>query len=113
MSKKFSIVALGSGGMRRVVAYYDDFASAFREMDEMTFRDATIGFHVRYDLLCDGSPFFWTLADARTPEEVCRLLDGWDMFDDVSQEEKLKSTRDAMDAGVIFANGDVVAVLPQ
>ena len=113
MNKKFSVVALGSGGMRRTVAYYDDFATAFHEMDEMTLRGASVGFHVRYDLLFDDSPFFCTLADAKTPEEVCELLDAWDMFDDVSQEEKLRSTRDAMEAGVIFANGEVVAILPQ
>lgn len=114
MDKKFSVVALGSGGTRRTVAYYDDFATAFHEMDEMTLRGASVGFHVRYDLLYDDSAFFWTLADARTPEEVCELLDAWDMFNDgISKAEKLESTKAAMEAGVIFANGDVVAILPQ
>ena len=114
MSAKFSVVALGSGGMRRTVAYYDSFATAFHEMDEMTLRGASVGFHVRYDLLYDDSPFFWTLADAKEPEAVCELLDAWDMFDDtISKAEKLQSTKDAMEAGVIFANGEVVAILPQ
>lgn len=113
MAAKFSIVALGSGGMRRTVAYYDDFATAFHEMDEMTLRGASVGFHVRYDLLYDDCAFFWTLADAKTPEEVCELLDAWDMFDDtISKAEKLQSTKDGMEAGVIFANGEVVAILP-
>ena len=113
MSAKFSVVALGSGGMRRTVAYYDSFATAFHEMDEMTLRGASVGFHVRYDLLYDDSPFFWTLADAKEPADVCALLDAWDMFDgELTQEEKLRSTEDAMKAGAVYADGEVVAVLP-
>ena len=113
MGKKYSVVALGSGGMRRVVAYYDTFAEAFAHMDKMSGQGASVGFHIRYDILYDGCSFFWTLADAADPEKVCELLDAWDMFDDVSQPEKLESTKAAMDAGVIFANGEVVAILPQ
>jgi len=113
MEKKYSVVALGSGGMRRTVAYYDSFAEAYAQMDKMSGQGASVGFHVRYDILYDDASFFWTLADAVDPEKVCQLLDAWDMFDDVSQTEKLESTRAAMEAGVIFANGEVVAILPQ
>ena len=112
--KKYSIVALGSGGMRRTVAYYDNFKEAFEAMDDLTLKGGSYGFHIKYDLLYDDCSFFWTLSDAKSCEEVAELLDAWDMFDgDLSKDEMISSVKAAMEAGVIAATGEVVAILPQ
>lgn len=108
---RFAVVASRSG-QKRIVGYYPDFEAACEAASTMIGQGNGLGFHVKYDILCDEEPFFYVMSDAFGPGEIVELLDQWDMLSHIPQEERIDYVREAKKTGKIVATGDAVAIIP-
>ncbi|MCQ2561774.1 MAG: hypothetical protein MJ186_06990 [Clostridia bacterium] len=108
---RFAVVASRSG-QKRTVGYYADFEAACNAASTMIGQGNGLGFHVKYDILCDEKPFFYVMSDAFGPGEIVELLDEWNMLEGIPQEEKVDYVRQAKKDGKIVATGDAVAIIP-
>ena len=108
---RFSVVASRSG-QSRMVGRYETFEDACRAAGMMISQGNGLGFHVRYNILCDDKEFFWVNSDAIGSGELVELLDEWDQLDGLAQEEKRDWVRAALKDGRLVATGEAVGIIP-
>lgn len=115
---RFSVIASRSG-QSRMVGRYNTFEDACSAASTMIGQGNGLGFHVKYNILCDDQEFFWVNSDAVGTGELVDVLDEWDQLQDdpdyagKDRDGKRAWVREALKSGRLVATGDAVALIPE